>query len=108
MAPLSQETIARLNEYNYSSLIFKTEREATLMLQRLDKYRDLTNNHDVIATLNALQQQQPGATLNTLQQVQLIKQQQFEFRQQKRYVSDIIIIASYLFVLIYIFYSLGF
>jgi len=97
MASLSQETIARLKEYNYSPLLFRTEREATLMLQHLDKYRDLNNNH-VGATLNnALQQQQQqlGATWNTLQQVlQLRQQQQFQLIQQKRYVSDMIIIAS--------------
>lgn len=110
MAPLSQETIARLKEYNYSPLIFETERQATLILQRLDKFRDLNNNH-VGATLNnTLQQQQLREKLNTLQQqVQLRQQQQFQLGQQKRYVSDIIIIASFLvFVLIYIFYSLGF
>jgi len=100
MAPLSQETITRLKEYNYSPLIFKTEREATFMLQRLDKYRDL-NNHHVGATLNNAiqqqQQQQQGARLNTLLQVQLRQQQQFQLRQQKRYVSNIIIIASVFF-----------
>ena len=95
MASLSQETIARLKEYNYSPLIFRTEREATLMLQHLDKYRDLNNNH-VGATLNNAIQQQ-GARLNTLLQVQLRQQQQFQLRQQKRYVSDIIIIASVFF-----------
>ena len=105
MAPLSQETITRLKEYNYSPLIFKTEREATLMLQRLDKYRDL-NNHHVGETLNnALQQQQQqqGARLNTLLQVQLRQQQQFQLRQQKRYVSDIIIIASIFFLIVKVF-----
>ncbi|XP_024642125.1 ATPase family AAA domain-containing protein FIGL1 [Medicago truncatula] len=85
MAPLSQETIARLKEYNYSPLIFETERQATLILQRLDKFRDLNNNH-VGATLNnTLQQQQLREKLNTLQQqVQLRQQQQFQLGQQKR------------------------
>jgi hypothetical protein len=90
MAPLSQETLTRLKAYNYSPLNFSTEREAILMLQCLDKYRDL-NIHYLGGTINKIFQQiQP--------------------RQQKRYVSDIIIIASVsfflivkVFVLVYIF-----